>query len=192
MTPVAKYTRFVIFGKSLLWLLAIGIVALVIWIASNNNSDNGGRMVFTNTPKMEELQNIMVKPRYQGVDVRDNPYTIEAESGIQKDKDSVALTKITADTTSQGGDWVALKSGAGVINMSTKQMELTDGVELFYEGGYQFRTDHAHVDIAKGTAQGDSHIEGQGTSGTIEADSFSILEHGSIINFNGSVRMLLY
>lgn len=192
MASVAKYTRLVLLGKNFLWVLAAGIIALVIWIASNNNADNGGRMVFTNVPKSEEVSNLMQKPSYQGVDVHNRPYTINADNALQKDKDTVVLENVSADMTGDNNAWIALKSGSGILNTTTKEMNLLQGVEVFYEGGYQFRTDHAHVDIAKGSVTGDSHIEGQGGAGTIEADSFIITERGNIINFNGSVRMLLY
>lgn len=192
MAPVEKYTRFVFLGKNFLWILVVGILTLVVWIASNNNADNGGRMVFTNVPKSEELENLMQKPHYQGVDVHNRPYTIDADNALQKDKDTVVLDKVSADMTGDNNAWIALKSGSGILNMTSKQLELLQGVEVFYEGGYQFRTDHAHVDIGKGTVDGDSHIEGQGAAGTIEAERFSIIERGNIIKFNGSVRMLLY
>lgn len=192
MLSVAQYTRYVSLGKIFLWLLSAGIIGIVVWIASNNNADNGGRMVFTNVPKSEELQSIMQKPRYQGVDVHNRPYTVEADNALQQDKDTVAMQNVSADMTTDNNSWVVLKSGTGIMNNTTKQMELTHGVELFYEGGYQFRTDHAHVDIGKGTVTGDSDIEGQGDAGTIQAKSFSIAERGNIINFNDSVRMILY
>ncbi len=192
MSSMAKYTRMVLLGKNFLWILATGIIAVVVWIASSSNGDNGGRMVFTNVPKSVELENIMQKPRYQGVDVHNRPYTIEADNALQKDKDTILLENVSADMTGDNNAWIALKSGSGVLNTETKQMELLKGVEIFYEGGYQFRTDHAHVDIGKGSATGNSPIEGQGGAGTIEAKSFSIVERGNIINFNGSVRMLLY
>ncbi len=189
---IKRYTHFVRFGKSFLWLLVFAVIGLVVWIGSNNTADNGGRMVFTSVPKSEDLENIMVKPRYLGVDVHNRPYTVTADSGLQKDKDIVELQKITAEMTGDNNAWMALNSGSGVLNITTKQLELMGGVEVFYEGGYEFRTDHAHVDINKGSAQGDSPVEGQGPTGTITAKSFSILEKGNIIRFNGLVRMLLY
>lgn len=188
----ARYTYFVLLGKKILSLLAIGIVFFIIWIASNNNANNGGRLVFSNTQKSEDSESIMKKPRYQGVDVHNRPYTISAESGFQKDKDTVALETLTADMTGDNNAWMAVNAGYGILNMTTRHMELSKGVELFYEGGYQFRTDHAQVDINKGNVYGDSYIEGQGGAGTIKANSFSVLERGNIIKFNGSVRMLLY
>lgn len=192
MTSMAKYTRFVFLGKNFLWILSAGIIGMVVWIASNNTADNGGRMVFTNVPKSEELQSIMQKPRYHGVDVHNRPFTVEADSALQQDKDTVLLENVSADMTSDNNAWVALKAGSGVLNTTTRQMELLNGVEVFYEGGYQFRTDRAHIDIAKGTVTGDRSIEGNGVAGTIQSKRFSVAERGNIINFNDSVRMLLY
>lgn len=192
MASVAQYTRYVLLGKNFLWILSVGIIGVVVWIASSNNPDNGGRMVFTNVPKSEELQSIMQKPRYQGVDVHNRPFTVDADSGLQQDKDTVLLKNVSADMTTDNNSWIVLKSGTGIIRNATKQMDLLNAVELFYEGGYQFRTDHAHVDIGKGTVTGDSYIEGQGGAGTIQAKSFSVAERGNIINFNDSVRMMLY
>jgi len=189
---MAKYTRFVFLGKNFLWILSAGIIGMVVWIASNNTADNGGRMVFTNVPKSEELQSIMQKPRYHGVDVHNRPFTVEADSALQQDKDTVLLENVSADMTSDNNAWVALKAGSGVLNTTTRQMELLKGVEVFYEGGYQFRTDRAHIDIAKGTVTGDRSIEGNGVAGTIQSKRFSVAERGNIINFNDSVRMLLY
>lgn len=192
MASIAQYTRLVRFGKNFLWLLAIAIIMMVVWIASRNNANNGGRMVFTNIPVAPDSENVMKKPRYHGIDVHGRPYTIEADTATQKDKETVALKNVNADLTSDNGAWIALKAGSGLLNTTSKQMVLLNDVEVFYEGGYQFHTNRAYIDTAKGTVQGDSHIEGQGPVGTVEAESFSVLERGNIIRFNDSVRMLLY
>ncbi len=189
---IKRYTRFVLFGKNFLWILVLGIIALLVWIAAYNNPDNGGRMVFTNVPKSENLQNIMERPRYQGIDAHNRPYTVSADSGLQKDKDTVELKKINAEMTGDNNAWMALISGSGMLNITSKQLELLDGVEVFYEGGYQFRTASAHVDTSKGSAIGDKPVEGHGPTGTITAKSFSILERGNIIRFKGEVKMVLY
>lgn len=192
MTSIAQYTRWVLFGKVFLWGMAVAIIVMVVWIAASNNGKGGGRMVFTNMQMSSDAQNIMKRPRYQGVDVHNRPYTIDADNAVQKDKDTILLEHINADLTSDNGAWIALKASSGTLNLSSKQMELLGDVEIFYEGGYQFRTERAYIDTSKGTVRGDSRIEGQGPAGTIEANNYSILEHGNIIRFNNSVRMLLY
>jgi len=188
---IARYTRFVALSKRFLWLLIAAMIALLVWIASGNGNDKA-RIVFSHILKTEALQNVMAKPHYQGIDAHDRPYTVIAEQATQLDKDNVALVTIRADMEMGEGKWVALTAGSGQFNMQTKLLELKDGVDLFYDGGYEFRSDHAHVDIGKGSAYGDSPVEGQGPPGTLKSDSFSLENHGDVIDFNGSVRMKLY
>jgi lipopolysaccharide export system protein LptC len=192
MSSVLRYTLWVRFSKIFLWLLAAGIITIVVWIGSGNNADNGGRMVFTNVPKSEPLQSVMKKPFYQGVDAHNRPYNVSADSGTQQDKDTILLNTINAEMTGDNNAWIALNAGSGVLKMTNKQLELKGGVEIFYDGGYQFRTEFAHVDIANGSASGDAPVEGQGPAGTLQAKSFAILERGNVIRFNGSIKMVLY
>ena len=189
---VARYTRFVAMSKHSLWVLVVLMVGVVVWIASDNSSENKARIVFSHIAKSTNLQNIMSKPYYQGVDAHNRPYTIIAEKAIQLDKDNIALEKIHADMVMGNGVWVALNSDGGALNMQTKQLMLKGGVDVFYNEGYEFRTDHAMVDITKGTAYADSAVEGQGPLGTLKADSFSATDHGQVIHFIGSVRMKIY
>ena len=186
------YTYLVRFGKVFLWLLATGVIVLVAWIGSGNNADNGGRMVFTSIPKSEQLQNIMKKPVYQGIDDHNRPYTVTADSGVQQDKDTVILDKIHAETIGDANAHMSLDAAAGVLKNNEKLMELTGGVTVFYEGGYEFHTDHAHVDIGEGSAVGDSPIDGKGPTGTIKSKRFDISERGNIIRFYGDVETILY
>lgn len=189
---VKTYTRFVILGKNFLWVLVALMIVLVVWIASDNTGEGGSRVNFSNIRQSANLQNIMQKPHYQGVDARNNPYTVTASTATQQDKDTVLLDTLRADMMNKNGAWTALNAGAGVLNTATKILEMSDGVEVFYDGGYQFRTARAHVDIDQGTATGDLPIQGQGPVGTLEAKTFSILDHGNVIHFNDSVRMVLY
>ena len=192
VAPVARYTRFVGFSKHFLLILTVAAVALVVWIASDNTGESG-RMVFTPT-KVSNLpqQNEMLAPHYQGVDAKNQPYTVTAEKAVQVDPTHVTLHSMRADLMQNSGQWMAVDAGTGEMNTQTKQLRLKDKVTVFYEGGYEFRTDHVDVDLQTGSAQGDSHIEGQGPAGTIKAESFSLLDRGGFISFNGSVLTTLY
>ncbi|MEZ5691312.1 MAG: LPS export ABC transporter periplasmic protein LptC [Rickettsiales bacterium] len=187
-----SYTKFVFLGKRTLPILAAGIILSVIWIASTNNSTNGGRMVFTNAPKIEEIENVMQKPRYQGINDNNQPYTIEADKATQQDKDNVLLDNIKADMSGDNNDWVAVLAKSGTINTVKEHIFLFNNVELFYEGGYQFRSKNTHIDLTKGYIYGNKPIEGNSEIGTIKADSFSISDKGNVINFKGSVKVNLY
>lgn len=193
MASVTRYTRFVALSKHFLWVVAAAVIALLVWVASDNSGENGTRIIFSNAQKTEKPpQNVMNHPHYQGVDAQNRPYTVIADTATQVDASHVALVAIRADMTMTTGAWLALNAGSGMLNLTAKQLELKDAVDMFYDGGYEFRTDHAHVDIQKGSAYGDAPVEGQGPLGTLKADSFSVENRGQVIRFNGSVRMTLY
>ena len=44
------------------------MLAAVVWIASYNAGEYGARIAFTHIAKTGNLENIMWKPHYQGVD----------------------------------------------------------------------------------------------------------------------------
>jgi lipopolysaccharide export system protein LptC len=192
MPAVARYTLFVALSKRFLWILVAGIIALVVWIASDNSADNKARLVFSNIAQSSNLQNLMSNPHFQGVDAQNRPYTVTATKATQLDEENISMEQIRADMNLGTGAWIAMDAGTGLMNMKTKQLELHDGIDLFYQGGYEFRTSNAQVDIQKGNAYGESPVEGQGPLGTLKANSFQIVNQGQRIVFNGSVRMKLY
>lgn len=192
VVPPARYSRFVLHSKRFLWGLVAGVVALLVWVASDNNSENGARIVFSNMKQAAVLQNIMANPHYQGVDAQNRPFTVMADKAMQLDKDTVQLTHIRADIALEDGVWIALNAGSGTLNMLTKKLTLKDGVDIFYDSGYEFRTPEAHVDIQEGYAYGDAEVEAQGPMGTLKARGFSVSRHGKSIRFNDSVTIRLY
>ena len=191
----AKYSRFVRFIKRFLWGLVVAVVALVVWIASDSSGVSKARVVFSNMAGgavSQVMQNIMKNPEYQGVDAQNRPYSVAATQATQLDKETVELHNIRADIALQNNAWVALNAGSGTLNLTTKQMRLTGGVDVFYTGGYEFRTPEVHIDIQQGSAYGEEPVEGQGPLGTIKAKGFALLDHGKTIFFNQSVTMKLY
>lgn len=190
--PIGYYTRFVYLIKRLLWLLAACVVAAVIYIASDNTGERSSRIILSSIPHTSSLQDLMIKPHYQGIDKENEPYTVDAIKAIQKDANTVDMDTVTADMIKSNGRWLGLNSDKGELNTQSKQMLLNGHVTLFTDGGYEFRSDHAHVDIQQGNVDGDSPVEGQGPPGTLTADSFSSDGKTHIIHFNGSVRMILY
>lgn len=192
----AKHTRFVHFSKRFLWGLVAIVIAVLVWVASDNSSISGARVVFSNVEKagaaLETAQNMMTNPNYQGVDKKNQPFTVVADKAEQIDENTVSLTNIQADIMLGPDSWVSLNAGAGRLNLLTKQLELNKGVNIFYTDGYEFRTEHAHIDIEGGSAYGEDPVEGQGPLGVLKATGFALLDHGNTIIFNNSVTITLY
>ncbi len=190
--PVAKTTRAVVFGRGFLWFSIVGVIALLVYTAVDNSASDGARLVFSKMKEVGNIQNVMKNPYYHGLDKDNLPYSVLATQAIQQDADTVLLENIKADMSTKNGKWLAVHAGAGELKTSAKTLMLTKNVDMFYDGGYEFRSEHTFVDINKGSASGDMPITGQGPMGTLKANRFSVLNRGEVIIFEGAVKVVIY
>ena len=79
----------------------------------------------------------------------------------------------------------------GIYQPGAQQLDLFGNVELFQDKGNSFRTDTAHVDMSKGTAESNDAVEGNGPFGNVHAEGFRIDERGDVIQFLGKSSVLL-
>ena len=190
--PAAKTTRAVLFGRGFLWFSIAAVISLLIYTATDSKTTDGARLVFSKMKDVGNIQNIMKNPHYHGLDKDNLPYSVIATQAIQQDATTVLLENIKADMSTKNGKWLALHAGAGELKTSAKTLMLTKNVDMFYDGGYEFRTESAFVDINKGSASGDRPITGQGPMGTLKANRFSVFNRGDVILFEGAVKVVIY
>ena len=176
----------------MLWGIAGILMLVIMWMVWGTSNHEGVRLVFSGVQKNTEGKPVMLNPRYQGVDVHNRPFTVTAHTATQLDNATVELNTITADTTTEHGKWAALQADTGQLNTATKQLYLTKNADLFYEGGFEIRSQYAHIDIPRGTVTGNQPVEGQGPPGTITANAFEVQDRGNRIIFTGNVRVVLY
>lgn len=176
----------------MLWLSIALVIALIIYISTDNDTADKARLVFSNIRQVDDLQNVMKNPNYHGFDKNNMPYSVTADQATQLDAETVRLYHIKADMQTQKGQWLALHAGEGDLKNSAKTLMLTKGVDMFYDGGYEFRCEKAFVNIDKGQVAGDSPITGQGPMGTLVANRFSVFDRGQKIIFEGAVKMVIY
>lgn len=187
-----RYTEFVSLSKRILGALALLLVGYIVYSALRQ-SDDRVRLVFSAMPTGDPLTPRMLKPHYEGVDSQNQPYHITAAEAVQTaDEQHIALTMLHADMTLRDTSWVTLTSRRGLFDSKQKMLQLTQDVQMFYEGGYEFRTDSALLDLANSRASGDRPIDGQGPLGLLRADSFEVTEKGKRLYFIGAVKMTIY
>lgn len=191
LSSVRRYTRFVLFSKWLLWIFALGLAVAVVVMSWVNTGDGSARLVFTSPQQSQNSEEVMVKPHYQGVDRSDQPFSVIADTATQKDADTVVLENLHADMTFKDSRWAALSSNHGVLRMKDKKLELAGAVDMFYDGGYEMRTELALVDMGAGEVDGPKPVEGQGPSATLKADRFKVREKGKVLFFEGNVKVNL-
>jgi lipopolysaccharide export system protein LptC len=160
--------------------------------------------------------------KYDGVDAKNRPFSITAESASQPDNNPPAdpkatvapgapianaqqtqpaapkadsiinLDHVVADMTMTDGAWVAVTADSGVYDRDASTVDLSGNVALFHDTGLQFQTDAAKVDLKNDTAQGDQPVEGQNPDGTLAADGFQVLNDGRTVIFLGRAYMKIY
>jgi lipopolysaccharide export system protein LptC len=188
------YTRFVIVLKFLLPAAAIALVALVVLWAHLRPGVDRFRLGSAVLREFEDDEHAMIRARYVGVDRKGQPFSITSEtvSYIDPDGTKMQLETPEADITLNGGEWVALTADSGLYDRDGGSLQLTGAVNVFHDGGYQFRTSEAIIDLEAGTALGSKPVEAQGPFGQISAEGFMVIDEGRTILFEGQAKMRVY
>lgn len=188
------YSRFVRLAKYVLPLVA-GVVMMLVAVWPELKSKPEKFSLGLSDVKVETAGGQrVINARFTGVDSENRPFSITAESVVQAagSDNGVQLSQPKADVTLAGDSWVAIAAPKGLFNRDREILDLTGGVDVFHDDGYEFRTAEARLDFSKSSATGDKPIRGQGPFGTVEAEGFKILGSGESIFFTGKSRLMLY
>ena len=194
-TVLPKQSRrsYLLAGKHTLIGLAVLMGISIIFISNYNSGGKGGRVLLSGNEQPEKKgQSIMVNPRYFGVDSKNRPFNVSANEAEQIDKNNIGLKAVQADMLLDETKWLALTADQGKIKDQGNEIELQKNVQMFYEGGYEFRSDYVIVRPNQGYASGNQPVQGQSPTGTLEADSFEVVEHGDQMIFRNNVRTTIY
>ena len=189
-----RYSRFVQLMKLVLPSIAVLVAATVVILPQLQERAEGFRLGLASINITDASGQQVVNARYMGADEKKQPYTVTADTAAPLDQQSntIALDKPKADITLDNGSWIALSAAGGVYSRPEQVLELSGGVNLFHDAGYEFRTATALVDLAKGAAFGDQAVEGQGPFGTIKSLGFQVFDKGARIIFTGDSTLTLY
>ena len=187
------YGRFVSITKVLLPTIATAIIALiVVW---PELSEQNSRFILgparIDPAEAENLR--MTNARFTGVDAAKRPFAVTADSADQTNakSDEILLVAPKADILLGNGAWVALTAQTGIFNRELQILELTDGVNLFHDSGYEFQTQSVVVDLAAGDAIGTEPVRGQGPFGQLRAEGFRIYNRGERVEFIGKSKLVI-
>lgn len=191
--PLMGYAATVTTLKILLPAIAVGLILLVaLWpqylleggrfqIVADSSGDAG----------IDRLS--MVNPRFRGSDEQNRPFTVSAESAVQdlKDDNLILLARPQAEMKLEDGAGVALMAAQGSYRRDSEILNLSGGVDLRHDRGYQIHTPSAAIDLRGGTAQGHEPVAAEGPFGTLHAEGFRVAERGDIVEFTGKSRLIL-
>lgn len=193
LLAIPRLLRLISMSKLAIGILVLALVTVVIVLPLLHEDDSVIRIALNQEPQAQSTTlPKMLNPRYESTDGDGQPYTIRAEEAVQKDADTVQLSKIQADVALHKGYWLALQAEQGALQVKKKRMYLQGGIHIFSDAGYELRTEEAYVDMASSSALGDLPIQGQGPFGTIRANGFRIVGETQSVFFQDNVKLVLY
>ena len=191
--PVARASRLVAFMKLILPATALAMVALTFaWpqLLPDQREIRIGdvQMAGVNVDGL-----VMDNPRFVGTDAEQRPYQVTAASASQRGRVDrlVYLRDPKADILMKNSGWVAMAAQSGIYDKKAETVDLSGGVTLFYDRGYQFESQSARIDMRAGTAEGRQPVVGHGEGGHIEGEGFQLFDRGARIIFTGKAKAVL-
>jgi len=173
--------------KIVLPALAIALTVLLFAWPELMQDAKTFRIGLLDNPGPQSGAMMMVNPRFSGVDGKNQPYTVTAETARQfaDNEDLFHLELPKADITLNSGTWVALNADMGRYNSHDGVLDLEGTVSLFQDEGFEVVTEQARLNLETGIAEGDSPVRAQGPSGTLSSEGFRILDRGKRVIFKG-------
>lgn len=181
------HSRMVGLLKLVLPATALGLLGLVVlWSELQDDPQQPPA-----TPQTAEGISTMDRPRYFGVDSKEQPYSVVARSANQVvgNDDLIELAQPQAEITLDDGRWLALLAADGRYERAASRLLLTGDVTLYRDDGFEAHTALAHVDFTAGDAWGDAPVEVHGPRGEILAEGFRIGDQGATLVFTGPAQL---
>ena len=187
---LARRRGLVLWAKRSLPFVAVLLLATVIaW--PEIQRDGAIARLKQNAPAVEPASGEMSNGRYNGVNENGEPFTVTAVTAHQTAPDRIDLGTPIGDITMRGGAWLQSKGQHGVFDQVTGQLDLQGDVSLYRDDGTKMDTDTATIDTKRGAASSADQVHVEGPFGTLDAQGFTLLDRGNVIQFTGPGRLVL-
>ncbi len=133
----------------------------------------------------------MLRPRYHGLDERGRPYTVSADHANRDGPVRINLRAPVGDLTLENGAWLLLRARSGVFIQHVNELDLQDDVVLYRQDGTTMTTDTATMNLKQGAATSNDATHAVGPFGTLDAQGFTIVDRGAVVQFHGPAHLVL-
>ncbi len=133
---------------------------------------------------------VMENPRYHGVDSQNHAYQISASQAIQKNQTDklIFLEHPKADIFLLSDNWAAINSRNGIYDKSLQEVKLFGDVHIYYDRGFELKTDSIKLDLRQGTAISSDKVYAFGPGSEIHAEGLQIIQKGKHVKFLGKSK----
>ncbi|MDB5734379.1 MAG: hypothetical protein JWP16_179 [Alphaproteobacteria bacterium] len=188
-----RYSKFVALMKKLLSLGAFLTIAAVLAFFFMARQPKQLQLAYEKLGRVEN-DLAMVKPRLTGSDTKGNPFVISADMAVQDahNPKKASLKNMEADLSLGPKGWLNARGKSGMVDMAAGKLEVTDGIDVFTDTGYELHSRSASMNLKQSVIHGHETVTGQGPDGTLRADSFHADRLANILTLDGHVQMTLF
>jgi lipopolysaccharide export system protein LptC len=178
-------------AKYALPVVALALLcSIALWPELSRTLENG-RVTWHRLTMIQNGTGTLLHPRYRGMDEHDQPYVVSADTAQQMGPERVNLVSPRGDVTMHNGVWLEVRSKQGVYMQHADQLDLSQDVLLYRQDGTIMTSDTATLDMKRGAATSDDYTHAEGPFGTLDAQGFTLVDKGGIIQFHGPAKLVL-
>ena len=133
----------------------------------------------------------MVRPRYHGLDERGRPYTVSADHADRDGPLRLNLEDPVGDVTLENGTWMLLRAKSGVFMQHANELDLQRNVTLYRQDGTTMNAATATMNLKQGAATSNDYTHAEGPFGTLDAQGFTLVDRGAVVQFHGPAHLVL-
>ena len=183
-----RRSRRVRLARVVLPLAMVGILATVGGQVAWRTVTGGDRR-----PSESKAQIRMISPRFYGQSSDGRPFVITARSAVRDEAD-LKRVFLDAPTLTLGvGSPAPTRSTAdrGIYREDTLKLQLFGNVRMDDGAGYRFASNEAMIDTRNGNTTGETALQGEGPTGQVQSNAYSVYDKGDRIIFRGGVKTRL-
>ncbi len=145
-------------------------------------------------PQQENIQNELLKPVFNSVDDKNQPYSVTADRAVQSrgNPDLVELTNPLANLAMNDGTKLDGQAKLGLYEQKTQKLNLEGDVKIAHSNGYTLSTQELRIDIATQKAWSGQNVRVEGPDGSIDATGLEGDTNGGALIFTGPAKVILY
>lgn len=187
---IARRRWRVAMAKRLLPAVALVLLTAIVVYPEFARDRTAARMALhANLPDPESGK--LTRARYNGVDERNEPYTITADTARQVSQDRIDLTGPIGDILSSSNHWMQAQSAQGVYLQGLGQLDLSGDVTLYRDDGTTLLTNTATLDMKNAAASSADPVHVEGPAGVLDAQGFTLTDRGEVMQFTGPGRLVI-
>jgi lipopolysaccharide export system protein LptC len=188
-----RYSKFVTLMKRVLSLSAFLVIAAVLAFFFIQRQPRQLSMSYERLGRIEN-DLAMVKPKLTGTDAKGNPFVITADMAVQDSQNAkkASLKNLEADLAMEKNGWINGRAKTGMVDMAVGRLELSGGIDLFTDTGYELHSQSASMNLKQSEVHGHEPVTGRGPDGTFRADKFHADRNTNLLTLTGNVRVTFH